>query len=1167
MPQLRYRIGIDVGLNSVGLAAIEIDDAGTPVRILCMESVIHDSGVDPSANKTAGTRRAVSGSARRMRRLIRRKRIRLRDLDNTLQDLGWPIIDLEAIKDPRFPWKARLELVSGPVDDHDRLLALLSVAVRHIARHRGWRNPYLSVDSLKQSSEPSRYLLTLAESVSRRLGQEVSPELTVAQIVDLAARTLPAKEAATFKIRGPEKKNNKTGTVSPSGLLESKIHQADNVRELRKIWDTQQLPGDLFDVVVNKVFQAKSPKMSLEDRQSGHSAANRLGLDPLPGMRSEPRAEKASLAFQRYRIVSLIANLRVRTERQERPLGASERRKITDFLFSSAGDVTWTEVSDLLSIDRHDLKGTASETADGERASARAPINVTEQRVRGAGIKELTEWWASVNEIDREALVELISNGAGSGADAESVARAEEFISSLPEEAVNKLENIRLPEGRAAYSAVSLRRLTDRMLTTVEDLHQARKSEFGVTDDWRPPADPIGLPVGNPAVDRVLTIVARWVTAAEREWGVPLSVNIESARDGLMSEKKAREIDRANNQRFGLNQQMRKDIAIHLAGHRDLISNSLDNSFDETADQDFRQLSMRDVDRWRAFKRQENKCLYCGVELNYPAFEMDHIVPRAGQGATNTQVNLAAVCRDCNHSKGKQAFAAWATSGVRPQVNLAEAIQRVNGFRFFGVDERDSRYRARFKKEMITRLKRTDLDEPIDTRSIEAVGWMANELRHRIDEHFRSHPAPADEPTTVGIFRGWITSEARKAAGIEGRMLLIGGHPGKTRLDRRHHSVDAATIAMLQPGAAQALVVRNNLRQTNRIDPNQGDDWKLYKGTNPALFERWTAQMEQLACLVQVQLDEDRVPVFEFLRLRPGSSSGHEDTIRQTQKIRLGDPLSVELIDRSATPQQWVALTRCPGFASSEGLPEDPNRRVRVKSQWFGADDSLEFFGTGAGCVAVRGGYAELGSSFHHARIYRCSVPLKSGKTKQFYAMMRVYQIDLLPHRGKSVDLFDVEIPPQAISRRATEPRLRNALDAGQAEYLGWVVPGDELLLDLSNQASGKIAAVLATFPDTTRWVINAFDQTAKIALKPRLLASEGLEEAAPDEVRKVLGGKGWIVSVDVLFGGCRPTIVRRDILGRVRLTSAAHLPVTWSVVGQPYAIRRVPSADHLPTI
>lgn len=83
-----YKVGIDVGRNSVGFAAIEVNEQGTPIRILNSLVQVHDSGVDPEQAKGAITRLASSGVARRTRRLIQRRRKRLNRLDRHLIDLG-----------------------------------------------------------------------------------------------------------------------------------------------------------------------------------------------------------------------------------------------------------------------------------------------------------------------------------------------------------------------------------------------------------------------------------------------------------------------------------------------------------------------------------------------------------------------------------------------------------------------------------------------------------------------------------------------------------------------------------------------------------------------------------------------------------------------------------------------------------------------------------------------------------------------------------------------------------------------------------------------------------------------------------------------------------------------------------------------------------------------
>lgn len=51
IPGTRYRVGIDVGLKSIGFCAVEVDRSDQPVRLLNSMVFIHDAGVDPNENK------------------------------------------------------------------------------------------------------------------------------------------------------------------------------------------------------------------------------------------------------------------------------------------------------------------------------------------------------------------------------------------------------------------------------------------------------------------------------------------------------------------------------------------------------------------------------------------------------------------------------------------------------------------------------------------------------------------------------------------------------------------------------------------------------------------------------------------------------------------------------------------------------------------------------------------------------------------------------------------------------------------------------------------------------------------------------------------------------------------------------------------------------------
>ena len=147
MAARRIRVGIDVGSYSVGMTTIEVDEEDVPIRILSSLSHIHDSGLDKDGKKKAKTRRKVSGVARRARRLMRERRRRLKNLDATLQRLGYPIPNLSEAKDPYLIWRVRSELVEKPLPAESRPYAI-AMAVRHIARHRGWRNPYTKTTAL-----------------------------------------------------------------------------------------------------------------------------------------------------------------------------------------------------------------------------------------------------------------------------------------------------------------------------------------------------------------------------------------------------------------------------------------------------------------------------------------------------------------------------------------------------------------------------------------------------------------------------------------------------------------------------------------------------------------------------------------------------------------------------------------------------------------------------------------------------------------------------------------------------------------------------------------------------------------------------------------------------------------------------------------------------------
>jgi len=841
----------------------------------------------------------------------------------------------------------------------------------------------------------------------------------------------------------------------------------------------------------------------------------RVGRDPLPGQESLPRAPKCDPEFQRYRIVSIVANLRVRDDSGQRSLNADERRRVVNFLLTSTtDDLGWVDVADVLGIPRQNLHGTAQLTADGERSAAQPPIDATDRVMRKCKIKAMQSWWAEADSERRSAMVRYLYEGTE---DSECA----EFLSSLSEEEQGKLDNLHLPAGRAAYSLDSLARLNERMLTTTDDLHSARKNVFGVDDSWTPPAEPIGAPVGNPAVDRTLKVVARYLDAVRSVYGTPISIQIEHVRDGFKSERTARELERASNQRFEQNQKTVAEIRKSLG-----------------VDGEVRQ---SDVRRYEAITLQDCTCVYCGRVIDYFTAQLDHIVPQAGVGSNSHRENLVAVCERCNRAKSKAVFSVWADSCGIPGVSVEEAVKRVKSWRNRPGSMRPAQLN-RLKKDVIARLRRTQEDPELDARSMESVAWMANELRHRVAAAF---PEPG---TRVSVYRGSITAAARHAAGIDSRVNLLGKKGQKDRLDRRHHAVDAAVVALMRPEIAKTLAERSSLRAAQFLTGEE-QTWKQYTGRYPGdrdNFARWKESMLRLAELLNVALADDDIHVTENVRLRLGNGAAHNDTIRKLSHVRLGDGLTAAQIDRASSEALWCALTREPDYDRKEGLPPNSVRSIRVHGRTFDADDDVTIFAKGSdkpndkpfAAITVRGGYAEIKSTIHHARIYRIE------GSKPIYAMLRVFSCDLRKHRQE--DLFAASIPPQSISMRCADPKLRTALSAGTATYLGWVVLGDEVHVDTSKTNNGTLSSFLNIYPGITSWRIRSFEDPARITLRPNVMSSEGLADDSPQAAKSVLS-KGWRPSFGA-FAKLHPVIIRRDALGRPRMASATGLPVSWAI-------------------
>ena len=1098
----RYCVGIDVGQRGIGMAAVELDDDGFPIQLLASLAQRIDGGILPGTEKSPESRKATAGLARRIRRMRKYRKKRLRELDEKLHELGYPVLD-----EPRTyePWKARARLVEQQIDDLDQLKADLSVALRHIARHRGWRNPWLSWSAFTELERPSANHQKNLDAARTRFVPDLPEHFTVGQLGALGADP-------SIVTRPRTSKTSKVATQGAEPLFGEKVLQEDHLFEVQQYWEIQKLlPVEHQKPLTDLVFFQNEPRVPQEN----------VGRDELPGMKKFYRAPRASLEFQEFRIRAAIANLQVREDKVKRKLTDEEHDAVCDLLSQwhvhhlPADTPVWADVAEALSVSSAYLVTPALDDVVGNTPPINRTLDLLHcgvDQLPAKAKKPIKAWLDSADAEQLRMFVSWLNDTTDSKDKLLDRTGLADTIAEWDEKALEKLGDIELENGRAAYSAESLSRLNQRMAAERSDLHEARKAEFGVDDKWRPTPPNLDERTEHPTVDQNLAAVRRFLMGCVEQWGLPDSVNLEHVRSAFMG-------------------------ATALAEHRGEQRRILRER--ERAREELRGLlphkpTRRDARRMEYVQRQNSQCAYCGAPITVRDCELDHIVPRADGGAS-TRANLVAVCSTCNQSKGRLPFAVWASRDSRSEVSVDDAVNRVKNW----VQRRSTAAERKINRETRLRLKQQEEDQSLDERSMESTAYAARALRERI-EKFLSDAATrrgADAPT-VGVYRGSVVSAARKASEIDS-MIRLRGKDIKDRGDFRHHAVDAAVISMMNPAVSQVLAIRENMRNAEFWD-GRTREWKDYRGEQPEerlSYQRWKIRSQRLGEVLRDAVRADEIPVVSPLRLGRNVGPAHKDTIRPLERKAVTDEWAAKDAKRIVDRSLYLEIKHVLDGATkpttlSEELVHDLLDRGLTE---------IEVFGASAPQLVVRGGSAEYGS-IHHARIYAWEN--KKGVIE--LGILRVFSGEIAKMwPDPKTDILTAQAPEWSMSRRDVQPKTEAALDAGAAVQVGWLAPGDELLIDPEVASQGKdgFANFLRQYPET-RWTLAGVVMSRTLSVRPAHLSSEGLSDDAPELLVNTLT-KTW-VSVGALLPQVK--VIRRGALGRPRDRSK-HLPSSFSPI------------------
>ncbi len=308
-----YRLGLDVGTNSLGWSVLELDDDGSPFKISAAGVRIFADGREPKSKSTLQATRREARSARRRRdRYIQRRSKLLNQL----------------IKHGLFPEDREvqlqlqnlnpLELRAKAVQDKEIPLHEFGRALFHLNQRRGFKS------SRKDRSEETtsgmvanskRKLLEQMELIGPALSKEEYSELSREERRDANKRESDNLKLALDKLNQEESltfgsflyelhkqgKPTRARPNSESGLYEVYPTREILEDEFHKMWKSQ---SRFHQSVLNEELRELFKEIIFFQRPLKPQPIGQCSYMP-----EEKRAYRAMPSFQRYRILQEVNSL------------------------------------------------------------------------------------------------------------------------------------------------------------------------------------------------------------------------------------------------------------------------------------------------------------------------------------------------------------------------------------------------------------------------------------------------------------------------------------------------------------------------------------------------------------------------------------------------------------------------------------------------------------------------------------------------------------------------------------------------------------------------------------------------------------------------------------------------------------------------------------------
>lgn len=757
---MNYRLGLDIGITSVGWAVLEHNEEQEPVRIGDLGVRIFNRAENPKDGSSLAQPRREARSARRR---LRRHRHRLERIKRLLEKCD--IIsqaDLEDLFHSPQPladvYELRYQGIHRKLANHEWARVLI-----HLAQRRGFKS------NRKNESKKEDGKLLAAVKANQEIMLEKGYR-TVGEMFYLDPK---------FSFHKRNKAEDYGHTISRQQVLDEVSLLFEKQRELNNPYTKAEFEQAYTDIV--------SGQRSFD---LGPGDPSPYGGNLIEKMRGNctfekdyPRAAKACYSFELFNLYQKINSIRLESAQDTSRFLTSEERELIVQLAHQKADLNYNVIRKTLGLTEeqrfNSLTYGSDDIVETEKKSKfnylkawhgirKALDSVSKGRIQQLSIEQIDFIGETLTLYKNEETIDSKLLAAGfSGYDIQALLPLNfRGFSHLSLQAIRRI--LPLLEQGYVYSEA----------TTLAG-YNFRAHDNQTKHKFLPLSDPQLDDITNPVVRRAVSQSIKVINAVIRKYGSPQLICVELSREMGKNFHDRKKLEKQMNDNATLNELVRSKIIEY--GNPNPTG--------------------QDIVKMKLWQEQDGKCAYSGDHIPIERLfepgvaDVDHIVPYS-ISFDDSYTNKVLVKSSENRQKGN----------LLPSEYMKNDPAKLERFTVWvNTSVRNYNKRQRLLKIAITDEDRNNWKE----RALNDTKYISKFMLNYIRDNLQFAPAESLGKRRVVAVNGNITAYMRKRWGLK-----------KDRLaDDLHHAQDAVVVACVTETMIRKITRYSQYYET-RYNPN-----------------------------------------------------------------------------------------------------------------------------------------------------------------------------------------------------------------------------------------------------------------------------------------------------------------------------------------------------------